>query len=101
MATTPVKPTTSAAQVQKPVVKTEPSHEQVPMQGEPPKSNMAPSPEYEENPTLEGTKDEMEAGRAALSDVEGRTRAEMEEGKRIVSRHPQPGKERKQEREAE
>lgn len=86
MAQAPVKPTTTS----KPnPLHGAPPREEVHMHGEPPKSDMAPPPKDEIVPPLEGTKDEMTAGREALSDVEGRTRAELEEGKRIVSRHAQ------------
>ena len=93
MAQAPVKPATTS----KPnPLHGEPSREGTPMPGTGPKSDMAPHAAPAEAPATDATRDEMNEGKKALTNVEERTKAEMEVGKQIIGRHPEAAKSRRE-----
>jgi hypothetical protein len=50
---------------------------------------MAPHEKPLGEPATDATRDEMNEGKKALTNVEERTKAEMDVGKQIIGRHPE------------
>lgn len=98
MAQAPVKPTTTTTSKPNPL-HGETQREGTPMPGTGPKSDMAPHVAPAEVPATDATRDEMNEGKKALTNVEERTKAEMDVGKQIIGRHPEAAKSRREHKE--